>query len=141
MRGLDACADDYVTKPLAMVTFFLARIRAMLRRASGSQLPIGRLTFHDVGMDLTARRVSRAGRAIDLAQAEYRMLEFLMSNPRRTFARKELVNALWGQHACVEVRTVDVHVRRLRQALNGHGEPDLIRTVRTEGYAFDTEQI
>ncbi len=114
---LDAGADDYVTKPFAMDTL-LARIRALLRRASGQPRSQGTLTFHDLGMDLGARRVWRAGRAVDLGPTGYRLLEFLLLHPRRVFAREELVNALWGQDARVEFRTADVHVRRLRQALN-----------------------
>ena len=137
VRALDTGADDYITKPFA-VEALLARIRALLRRAStvGEK---GTLTFADLAMDQDAHRVSRAGRALHLGPTEYRLLEYFLSHPRRVFAREQLLDAVWGRDIHVELRTVDVHIRRLRKAINGEGEADLIRTVRSAGYALDQD--
>jgi two-component system phosphate regulon response regulator PhoB len=116
----------------------LARMRALLRRA-GPAPARGVLSFADVSMDLAAHRVQRAGRAVHLGPTEYRLLEFLMHHPRRVFTREELLDAVWGKDIHVEPRTVDVHIRRLRRALNEPGEADIVRTVRSAGYALDTE--
>ena len=97
--------------------------------------------FHDVTMDLTSHRVSRNARALHLGPTEYRLLEFFLNHPRRVFAREELLDAVWGKDIHVEPRTVDVHIRRLRKAINGEGELDLVRTVRAAGYALDTEMV
>ncbi|WP_431270320.1 phosphate regulon transcriptional regulator PhoB [Dankookia sp. P2] len=137
VRALDIGADDYVTKPFAM-DGLLARIRALLRR-SGSVASRGRLAFRDLVMDQDAHRVSRGGRALHLGPTEYRLLEFLMQHPGRVFSREQLLDAVWGRDIHVEPRTVDVHVRRLRKAINGPGEEDVIRTVRSAGYALDAE--
>jgi len=137
VRGLDTGADDYITKPFNMVAL-LARVRALLRRAGPAAAP-GQMSFADIVIDQAARRVSRNGRPVHLGPTEYRMLEFLMTHPRRVFTREELLNAVWGKDIHVEPRTVDVHVRRLRLAINGPGETDLIRTVRAAGYALDTD--
>jgi two-component system phosphate regulon response regulator PhoB len=99
----------------------------------------GQLTFHDISMDLSAHRVVRNGRPVHLGPTEFRLLEFFMQHPRRVFAREEVLDAVWGRDIHVEPRTVDVHIRRLRKALNGTGEMDVIRTVRAAGYALDTE--
>lgn len=139
VRGLDVGADDYVTKPFG-VEALLARVRALLRR-SGAMVEPGELRFHDLTLDRAEYRVQRNGRALHLGPTEYRMLEFLMRHPRRVFTREEMLNAVWGQDIHVEPRTVDVHIRRLRKAINGPGEIDLVRTVRAAGYALDTEQV
>jgi two-component system phosphate regulon response regulator PhoB len=139
VRGLDVGADDYVTKPFGMDAL-LARIRALLRR-SDSTPEQSELSFGDLSLDLMAHRVQRNGRPIRLGPTEYRLLEFLMRHPRRVFSREELLNAVWGYDIHVEPRTVDVHVRRLRQAINGPGELDLVRTVRAAGYALDDEPV
>ncbi len=137
VRGLNTGVDDYITKPFAM-DLLLARMRALLRRA-GMPPEKGELRYHDVVMDLAAHRVQRNGRAVHLGPTEYRLLEYLMRHPRRVFTREELLDAVWGQTIHVEPRTVDVHIRRLRRALNGPNETDLVRTVRAAGYALDTE--
>ena len=137
VRALDIGADDYVTKPFAM-DGLLARIRALLRR-SGSVASRGTLAFRDLTMDQDAHRVSRNGRALHLGPTEYRLLEFLMQHPGRVFSREQVLDAVWGRDIHVEPRTVDVHIRRLRKAVNGPGEEDIIRTVRSAGYALDTE--
>ena len=139
VRGLTTGADDYVTKPFNMAAL-LARIRALLRRA-GPVPDKDHLTFHDIMMDLAVHRVQRNQRPIHLGPTEYRLLEFLMRHPRRVFAREELLHAVWGSDIHVEPRTVDVHIRRLRRAINGEGELDVVRTVRAAGYALDTEPV
>lgn len=137
VRGLNTGADDYITKPFS-IEALLARVRALLRR-SNTVPAKGQLTFHDVVMDLTSHRVSRNARALHLGPTEYRLLEFFLNHPRRVFTREELLDAVWGKDIHVEPRTVDVHIRRLRKAINGEGELDLVRTVRAAGYALDTE--
>lgn len=139
VRALNIGADDYITKPFA-IEALLARIRALLRR-SGSVPAKGRLEFHDISLDLAAHRVHRNGRAVHLGPTEYRLLEFFMQHPTRVFTREELLNAVWGPDIHVEPRTVDVHIRRLRKAINAEGELDLIRTVRAAGYALDADQV
>jgi two-component system, OmpR family, phosphate regulon response regulator PhoB len=135
VRALDIGADDYVAKPFAMDSL-LARIRAVLRR-TGNIGQKGQLSFFDLVMDQDAHRVTRNGRVLHLGPTEYRMLEFLMSHPGRVFAREQLLDAVWGRDIHVEPRTVDVHIRRLRKAINGPGEADVVRTVRSAGYALD----
>ena len=139
VRGLNTGADDYITKPFNMDAL-LARMRALLRRA-GSVPAKGRLQFHDIAIDLSAHRVQRNGNPIHLGPTEFRLLEFFMQHPRRVFSREELLDAVWGPDIHVEPRTVDVHIRRLRKAINGPGELDLVRTVRAAGYALDTEPL
>ena len=139
VRGLDTGADDYITKPFG-IEALLARIRALLRR-SGTVPAKGELRFHDIEMDLAAHRVTRNGRRLHLGPTEFRLLEFLMQHPRRVFSREELLDAVWGPDIHVEPRTVDVHIRRLRRAINGEEELDLVRTVRSAGYALDTDQV
>ncbi|MBY0336206.1 MAG: phosphate regulon transcriptional regulator PhoB [Acetobacteraceae bacterium] len=138
VRALDIGADDHIAKPFA-IEALLARIRALLRR-SASPTSKGTVAFADLTMDQDAHRVSRNGRALHLGPTEYRLLEFFLLNPRRVFSREQLLDAVWGRDIHVEPRTVDVHIRRLRKAINGEGEADLIRTVRTAGYALDTEE-
>lgn len=137
VRALDIGADDYIVKPFA-VDAVLARIRALLRR-SGAAPVKGRLAWQDIVMDQDAHRVTRAGRALHLGPTEYRLLEFFLQNPGRVFSRGQVLDAVWGRDIHVEPRTVDVHIRRLRKAVNAEGEPDVIRTVRSAGYALDTE--
>jgi two-component system phosphate regulon response regulator PhoB len=139
VRGLNTGADDYITKPFNMDAL-LARIRALLRRTNAVPTK-GRLTFHDLAMDLASRRVQRNARAIHLGPTEFRLLEFFLQHPRRVFTREELLDAVWGPDIHVEPRTVDVHIRRLRKSINGEGELDVVRTVRAAGYALDTEAL
>ena len=137
VRALDTGADDYINKPFAMDSL-MARIRALLRR-SGAVAARGVLSWRDLVLDQDAHRVSRAGRPLHLGPTEYRLLEFLMQHPGRVFSREQVLDAVWGRDIHVEPRTVDVHIRRLRKAVNGPGEEDVIRTVRSAGYALDTE--
>ncbi|MFY0638325.1 phosphate regulon transcriptional regulator PhoB [Maricaulis maris] len=135
VRGLDTGADDYVVKPFSMTELF-ARIRAVLRRIrpglAGDVIEAG-----DISMDRVAHRVRRADREIHLGPTEFRLLDYLMQHPGRVFSREQLLDAVWGSDVYVEARTVDVHVGRLRKALNTKEERDPIRTVRSAGYAFD----
>ncbi len=139
VRGLNTGADDYITKPFN-IEALLARMRALLRRSNA--VPVkGQLTFHDIEIDLASHRVNRNERPVHLGPTEFRLLEFFMQHPRRVFTREELLDAVWGPDIHVEPRTVDVHIRRLRKAINGPGELDVVRTVRTAGYALDTEPL
>jgi two-component system phosphate regulon response regulator PhoB len=137
VRALDTGADDYIAKPFAMESL-LARIRALLRR-SGGVPEKGTLRYNDLAMDQDAHRVVRNGRSLHLGPTEYRLLEFFLQHPGRVFTREQVLDAVWGRDIHVEPRTVDVHIRRLRKAINAPGEADLIRTVRTAGYALDVE--
>jgi two-component system phosphate regulon response regulator PhoB len=135
IRGLNSGADDYITKPFSP-TELIARVRAVIRRAR-PDVSDERLGFADVSMDLAAHRVVRNGRPIHLGPTEFRLLRFLLEHPGRVFSRERLLDAVWGHDVYVEPRTVDVHIRRLRKALNGPHELDIIRTVRSAGYALD----
>ena len=139
VRGLDSGADDYITKPFSPAEL-IARIRAVLRRANPA-LEGEKLTFADLSMDLAAHRVHRGERAIHLGPTEYRLLRHMLQQPGRVFSREQLLDAVWGRDVYVELRTVDVHIRRLRKALNDKTEPDLIRTVRSAGYSLDAPPI
>ena len=135
VRGLNSGADDYVVKPFSLGEL-VARLRAVIRRAqpnAGEDL----LRYADVTMDLVAHRVSRAGQAVHLGPTEFRLLRHFLQNPARVFSREQLLDRIWGHYAEVELRTVDVHIRRLRKALNAIGEGDLVRTVRSVGYSLD----
>jgi two-component system, OmpR family, phosphate regulon response regulator PhoB len=135
VRGLNSGADDYVVKPFSP-SELIARLRAVIRRAQ----PAGAdevLHFADVAMDLAAHRVSRGGKPVHLGPTEFRLLRHLMRHPGRVFSREQLLDAVWGHGVYVEVRTVDVHIRRLRKALNIGAEDDIVRTVRSAGYALD----
>ena len=135
VRGLDNGADDYVSKPFSPAEL-IARIRAVLRRAQPT-LEAEELTYDNITMDLTAHRVRRSGRDVHLGPTEFRLLRHLMQNPSRVFSREQLLDSVWGHDVYVEPRTVDVHIRRLRKALNGDADADVIRTVRSAGYALD----
>ncbi len=136
VRGLATGADDYIVKPFSLPEL-IARIGALLRRASPERIAAV-LTAGDIELDREKRRVSRAGREIPLGPTEFRLLEFLMQSPGRVFSREQLLDGVWGHDSEVEMRTVDVHIRRLRKALNDGGGTDLLRTVRSVGYALDS---
>src|SRR5205085_1080354 len=135
VRGLATGADDYIVKPFS-VPELSARVRALLRRALPERLA-DVLSFGDLEVDREKKRVSRAGRPVDLGPTEYRLLEFLMERAGRVFSREQLLNGVWGRQIYIDERTVDVHVGRLRKALNRGHETDPIRTVRGAGYALD----
>ena len=136
VRGLDAGADDYVTKPFSPKELN-ARVRAILRRTRPADAD-ERLSYGDIVMDLAAHRVAREGRPVRLGPTEFRLLKVLME-PGRVFSRERLLDAVWGRDVYVEPRTVDVHILRLRKALNAGGRADVIRTVRGVGYALDAD--
>ncbi len=136
IRGLATGADDYVVKPFS-VPELIARITALLRRSS-PQLVTSVLRAGDLELDRTSHRVRRAGREVHLGPTEYRLLEYLMRHPGRVYSREQLLDGVWGNDVYVDERTVDVHVGRLRKAINRRAsEIDPIRTVRGAGYAFD----
>ncbi|WIY68483.1 phosphate regulon transcriptional regulator PhoB [Aquidulcibacter paucihalophilus] len=135
IRGLDTGADDYLTKPFSM-SELIARIRAVLRRIRPG-LADDRLNHGDIVIDRVAHRVRRAGNEIHLGPTEFRLLDHLMQHPGRVFSREQLLDAVWGSDVYVEARTVDVHVGRLRKALNVEGTVNPIRTVRSAGYSLD----
>jgi two-component system, OmpR family, phosphate regulon response regulator PhoB len=135
VRGLSTGADDYIVKPFS-VPELLARVSALLRRSSPERIA-DILAFGELELDREKKRVSRNGHAIDLGPTEFRLLEFLMERPGRVFSREQLLDGVWGRDVYIDERTVDVHVGRLRKALNrGHAD-DPIRTVRGAGYALD----
>jgi len=135
IRGLATGADDYVVKPFS-IPELLARINALLRRAN-PQLVTSVMKAGDLELDRANHRVRRSGREIHLGPTEYRLLEYLMRNPGRVYSREQLLNSVWGTDVFVDERTVDVHVGRLRKAINRGRGNDPIRTVRGAGYAFN----
>ncbi|OYX34161.1 MAG: phosphate regulon transcriptional regulatory protein PhoB [Caulobacterales bacterium 32-69-10] len=139
VRGLDTGADDYLVKPFAM-TELTARLRAVLRRLRPG-LAEDRIRHGDIIIDRVAHRVKRAEREVHLGPTEFRLLDYFMQHPGRVFSREQLLDAVWGSDVYVETRTVDVHVGRLRKALNRDDEFDPIRTVRSAGYALETEGL
>lgn len=134
VRGLETGADDYITKPFSPKEL-VARAAAVLRRVRPA-LAAQTLGYRELEMDLAAHRVKRDGKTLSLGPTEYRLLRHFLENPGRVFSRQQLLETVWPHSEEIELRTVDVHIRRLRLAL---GEPDLIRTVRSAGYALDTE--
>ena len=134
IRGLDSGADDYVTKPFSPREL-MARIKAVMRRRAPQHTDD---VAESAGLELdpVAHRVKVHGKALELAPAEFRLLRFLMTHPERVYSRAQLLDSIWGDHVFVEERTVDVNVRRLRQALEPSGHDSLIETVRGTGYRF-----
>jgi two-component system phosphate regulon response regulator PhoB len=134
IRGLTVGADDYVVKPFS-VPELLARVRAILRRASPARIA-QTLEVDGIQLDREAYRVVRNGRQVRLGPTEFKLLEFLMESPGRVFTRTQLLDGVWGRDVYVDERTVDVHIGRLRKAINRGKEKDPIRTVRGAGYAL-----
>ena len=139
IRGLRTGADDYVVKPFS-VPELMARIKAMLRRASPEVISAV-LKAGDIELDREAHRAYRSGRELKLGPTEFRLLEFFMRSPGRVFSREQLLDGVWGRDIYVDERTVDVHVGRLRKAINRGRERDPIRTVRGAGYALDDKFV
>ncbi|AKM06868.1 phosphate regulon transcriptional regulator PhoB [Pelagerythrobacter marensis] len=135
IRGLETGADDYVTKPFSPREL-LARVAAVLRRIrpalAGETIEVG-----DIKLDPVAHKVLRRGQNLQMGPTEYRLLKFFMESPGRVFSRNQLLDGVWGTGSDIELRTVDVHIRRLRKALELPNAPDPIRTVRSAGYAFE----
>ena len=140
VAGLESGADDYITKPFSPAEL-TARIRAVLRRA-GEALPEGgeRLVAGGLTLDPASHRVTLDGAPLELGPTEYRLLEFFLRHPERAYTRGQLLDAVWGRDAVVEERTVDVHIRRLRVALEPGGHDRLVQTVRGHGYRFSGRQ-
>ena len=135
IRGLETGADDYVTKPFSPREL-VARVGAVLRRVRPA-LAGEQLSYADIEMDVVSHRVQRDGRPVPLGPTEFRLLRYFLEHPARVFSRERLLDAVWSHASDIDTRTVDVHVRRLRKALNESGQPDLIRTVRSAGYSLD----
>jgi two-component system, OmpR family, phosphate regulon response regulator PhoB len=136
VTGLEAGADDYITKPFSPREL-MARIRAVLRR----RMPqMSEETVSAAGLELspTTHRVSAKGISLELGPTEFRILHFFMTHPERVYSRGQLLDQVWGDHVFVEERTVDVHIRRLRQALEPSGLDNLVQTVRGSGYRFSS---
>jgi two-component system, OmpR family, phosphate regulon response regulator PhoB len=136
VRGLETGADDYVTKPFSPREL-VARVGAVLRRIRPG-LAGETLSFADVEMDTVAHKVRRSGTNIPLGPTEYRLLKHFLEHPGWVFSRERLLDSVWGRDSEIELRTVDVHIRRLRKAINIEGTDDIIRTVRAAGYSLDS---
>jgi two-component system phosphate regulon response regulator PhoB len=136
VAGLEGGADDYVTKPFSPREL-VARINAVLRRVD-PQVEGEVMSFEGLSLDPVAHRVLADGRPVSLGPTEYRMLEFFMSHPDRVYSREQLLDRIWGGNVYVEERTIDVHIRRLRKALEEFGYDRMVQTVRGAGYRFST---
>ncbi|MFN3725821.1 MAG: phosphate regulon transcriptional regulator PhoB [Allosphingosinicella sp.] len=137
IRGLDTGADDFVTKPFSPREL-VARVRAVLRRVRPA-LAGEQLAFADIQMDILQHKVRRGGKLVPLGPTEYRLLKHFLEHPGRVFSRERLLDSVWGRDVEIDIRTIDVHIRRLRRAINVNGGPELIRTVRSAGYALDDD--
>ncbi|KTE03155.1 MAG: phosphate regulon transcriptional regulator PhoB [Sphingopyxis sp.] len=136
IRGLETGADDYVTKPFSPREL-VARVQAVLRRLRPA-LAGEMLTYADIELDSVAHKVVRNSQIVAMGPTEFRLLRHFMEHPGRVFSRGQLLDSVWGQDSDIELRTVDVHIRRLRKAINLPGTSDIIRTVRSAGYALDS---
>jgi two-component system phosphate regulon response regulator PhoB len=137
IRGLETGADDYVTKPFSPREL-VARVGAVLRRVRPA-LASQTLNYADLELDTVSHKVRRGGTPVALGPTEYRLLVHFLQHPGRVFSREKLLDSVWPHDSDIELRTVDVHIRRLRKALNEGDRPDLIRTVRAAGYSLDVE--
>jgi len=137
VRGLETGADDYVIKPFSPREL-VARVGAVLRRVRPA-LAGERLAYSDIEMDTVSHKVRRSGVPVPLGPTEFRLLKHFLEHPGRVFSRERLLDSVWGRDSEIEPRTVDVHIRRLRKAINLQNQPDIIRTVRSAGYALDSE--
>ena len=134
VKGLESGVDDYITKPFGF-NELMARIKALLRRSDPKTVSDD-LIFEDLKLDRTERRVFRDNNEIHLGPTEFRLLEFFLLNPRRVFSRDQILESVWPNNINVESRTIDVHIRRLRQSINLSGKKELVRTVRSAGYSL-----
>jgi two-component system phosphate regulon response regulator PhoB len=137
VRGLETGADDYVTKPFSPREL-VARVGAVLRRVRPA-LAGEQLQYADIEMDIVSHKVKRGGDTVALGPTEFRLLKHFLEHPGRVFSRERLLDSVWGHDSYIEPRTVDVHIRRLRKAINVGGKSDIIRTVRSAGYALDND--
>ncbi len=139
VQGLESGADDYITKPFSPRAL-IARINALLRRSNTESMSHEKLEINGLLLDSTAHRVQYHGQAIDMGPTEFRLLQFFMQHPDRVFSRAQVLDQVWGDNVYVEERTVDVHIRRLRKALELSGHDNLIQTVRSAGYRFSEKR-
>ncbi len=137
VRGLETGADDYDTKPFSPREL-VARVGAVLRRVRPA-LAGEALIYADIEMDTVGHKVKRSGKMVPLGPTEFRLLKHFLEHPAHVFSRERLLDSVWGHDSDIEPRTVDVHIRRLRKAINDGGHADIIRTVRSAGYALDAE--
>jgi two-component system phosphate regulon response regulator PhoB len=138
VQGLNTGADDYLVKPFSHKEL-LARVNALLRRLKPVVIE-DVVVFKDLKVDRLTRRVFRGNQEINLGPTEYKLIDFFIKNPSRVYSREQLIENIWADSVNVELRTVDVHIRRLRQAINLPNTSDLIRTVRSAGYALDSKE-
>ena len=134
IKGLDSGVDDYLTKPFSF-NELMARIKAVLRRSNPNTVS-DNLKFDDLMLDRIEKRVFRDGQEIKLGPTEFRLLEFFLTNPKRVYSRDQILESVWPNNVNVESRTIDVHIRRLRQSVNLKNKRELIRTVRSSGYSL-----
>ena len=134
VKGLESGVDDYITKPFSF-NELMARIKALLRRSDPKTVSDD-LIFEDLKLDRTEKRVFRDNNEIHLGPTEFRLLEFFLLNPKRVFSRDQILESVWPNNINVESRTIDVHIRRLRQSINLSGKKELVRTVRSAGYSL-----
>jgi two-component system phosphate regulon response regulator PhoB len=134
IKGLDSGVDDYLTKPFSF-NELIARIKAVLRRTNPTSVS-DNLKFDDLNLDRIEKRVFRDNKEIKLGPTEFRLLEFFLSNPKRVYSRDQILENVWPNNVNVESRTIDVHIRRLRQSINIKNKKELIRTVRSSGYSL-----
>ncbi len=135
VRGFESGVDDYVTKPFSYKEILL-RVKSLLKRTKPALVEDISI-FHDLKVDRITKRIFRRDKEIKVGPTEFRLLDFLIKSPKRVYSREQLLNNIWGNEINVEARTVDVHIRRLRKAINIEGLPELIRTVRSSGYSLD----
>ena len=134
IKGLDSGVDDYLTKPFSF-NELMARIKAVLRRSNPNTVS-DNLKFDDLMLDRIEKRVFRDGHEIKLGPTEFRLLDFFLTNPKRVYSRDQILESVWPNNVNVESRTIDVHIRRLRQSVNLKNKRELIRTVRSSGYSL-----
>jgi two-component system phosphate regulon response regulator PhoB len=137
VRGLETGADDYLTKPFSPLEL-IARVKAVLRRVRPGLAGVT-LSYADLELDMSTHKVRRGGTPVAIGPTEFKLLRHFLEHPGRVFSRERLLDAVWGRDSVIEARTVDVHIRRLRKAINVNGTRDIIRTVRSAGYALDGE--
>ena len=135
LKGFKTGADDYVTKPFSQKEL-IARVNALLKRAKPNAVE-DVVIFEDLKVDRAQKRVFRGEKEVELGPTEFKLIDFLIKNPKRVYSREQLLNNVWGDNVYVESRTIDVHIRRVRKAITIDGKKDLIRTVRSSGYSLD----
>ena len=131
--------DDYITKPF-LPSELIARVKAILKRTSQSNQDQDNIIFNEIKINTAQKKAYRGNRRLNLGPTEFNILFFLLKNKQRVFSREQILNKIWPNQVNVELRTVDVHIRRLRKELNKNGEKDLIRTVRSAGYSIDSKK-